>query len=110
MEFSTSDDKEFILRGGDDKNTALYNRIAAINRINYLIRQTLPEYDIREKSATFLKALDIEIYKKYYQDKPKEKISEEFCQRMAEVCIEIEKNADGERTQEKTIDDPTLPT
>ena len=50
MEFQTSDDIPFVLRGGDTKEIAMFNRIAAINRINFLIRKELPEFDLREKS------------------------------------------------------------
>ena len=39
-----------------------------------------------------MKCLDLELWKKYYQKEPKDKkIDEEFCQRVAEVCIDMEK-------------------
>ena len=91
MEFQTSDDIPFLLRGGDTKEIAMFNRIAAINRINFLIRKKLPEFDLREKSNEFRKCLDLELHKKYYVNEPKDKkIDEEFCQHTAQVCIEME--------------------
>ena len=91
MEFQTSDDIPFVLRGGDTKEIAMFNRIAAINRINFLIRKELPEFDLRDKSNEFRRCLDMELFHKYYIDGPKDKkIDEEFCQRTAQVCIEME--------------------
>lgn len=91
MTFETSDDIPFAMRGGDSQETAMYNRIAAINRINYIIRQKLPEFDIRTKSAEYRKFLDLEMYRRYYASEAKDKkIDEEFCQRMAGLCIEFD--------------------
>jgi len=90
--FETSDDVEFVLRGGNDQQTALYNRIAAINRINYLVRKEIPEFDIRVKSEVFMQCLDLELWVRFYKDEPGDKkIDETFCKRAAEVCIEMEK-------------------
>ena len=92
MTFQTSDDIPFLLRGGDTKEIIMFNRIAAINRINFLIRKELPEFDLREKSTEFRRCLDMELFHKYYIDEPKDKkIDEEFCQRIAQICIEMEK-------------------
>ena len=100
-EFETSDDIPFVLHGGEDENTAMYNRIAAINRINYLIRQKLPEFDLRTKSESYLKFLDLEIYRRHYQGKTKEKIDEAFCQKMADLCLEIESDEIKPEVNEK---------
>lgn len=89
-EFNTSSDIPFVLRGGDGEQTALYNRVAAINRINYLVQEYVTGFDIRQKSKEYLMCLDMELYKKYYQDDSKKKIDEEFCQRSAEVCLNME--------------------
>lgn len=92
MSIKPSEDLPFNLKGGEDPHTALVNRIAAINRINYIIRQTIPDFDIRSKSDVYMKCLDLELWKKYYQDEPKDKkIDEQFCQRVAEYCIDMEK-------------------
>ena len=92
MTFDHSDDIPFNLKGGEDPHTAAVNRTTAINRINYIIRQKLPDFDIRTKSDVYMKCLDLELWKKYYQEEPKDKrIDEEFCQRVAEVCIDMEK-------------------
>ena len=45
MDFKTSSDLPFMMKGGQDKETALYNRVAAINRMNYLIQKTFPDFD-----------------------------------------------------------------
>jgi hypothetical protein len=90
-DFQTSDDIPLVLRGGDSREVAMFNRIAAINRVNYLVRLKLPEFDIRLKSDVYRKCLDLEMYKRYYSDKPKDtKIDEEFCQNMAKTCIEMD--------------------
>lgn len=79
-------DKPFVLRGGDDEQTAMYNRIAAIDRIKFL-----SGVDLREKSAFYLRALDLELYKRWYKDEPPDrKIDETFCQRAAEVVAAME--------------------
>lgn len=79
-------DKPFVLRGGDDEQTAMYNRIAAIDRIEFL-----SGVDLREKSAFYLRALDLELYKRWYKDEPPDrKIDETFCQRAAEVVAAME--------------------
>ena len=94
MTFQTSDDLPFKLHGGDSLEAARYNRIAAINRINYLIHIHYPDFDLRARSEEYLKALDLEMYKKYYQNEPKDKkIDEEFCQRVAEFCVEMQNEA-----------------
>ena len=83
-----SEDTPFVLRGGDSHDVALYNRINAINQIKYLSK-----VDLREKSSTFLKLLDLEMWTRWYKNKaPDDKISEEFCQRAAEVILAMEGN------------------
>lgn len=104
MTFETSDDIPFSLRGGDDPKTHTFNRAAALNRINNLIRKQLPDFDIRTKSADFLLCLDLEMYKKYYAGESKDKkIDEEFCQLAAKTCLEM----NGIQTEVK--DEPNIP-
>ena len=90
MQFNTSEDLPFNLRGGDDEQTAMFNRIAGINRVNYLVQKQIQDFDLREKSKEFILALDMELWKKYYQKEGRKKIDEEFCQRAAKVCVEME--------------------
>jgi len=92
MDFNTSYDLPLQLRGGDSVEVAIYNRIAAINRINYLVQKHIPNFDIRSKSVDYTKALDLELYKKYYvNESNNKKIDEEFCQRVAKTCIDMDK-------------------
>ena len=71
----------FTLRGGNSQMTAIHNRMEAIERIKFLCG-----VDLRQKSAYFLKALDLEMWKRWYINEPANKpIDEDFCQRSAEV-------------------------
>lgn len=89
--FNTSEDLPFQLRGGEDEQTAIYNRIAIINRVNYLVSKKILQFNLREKSPTYLKCVDLEMWKKFYHQEPKDKkADEEFCQRMAEICLGME--------------------
>jgi len=97
--FLTSSDLPFTLRGGESQEIALYNRIAAINRIEYLVRKEVPEFNLRDKSKDFIRCLDLEMYIRFYNKEPKNKvIDEEFCQRSAEICLEMEKAVIKEET------------
>lgn len=79
-------DKPFVLRGGDDEQTAIHNRIAAIERIKYLTG-----VDLRHRTAIYLQAFDLEMWKRWYKDEPVDKkIDEEWCQRAAEVVKGME--------------------
>jgi hypothetical protein len=79
-------DLPFVLRGGDDKQTAIYNRIGAIERIKFL-----SGVDLRKKSSDYLKALDLELWHRWYKNiDANKKIDEEFCQRAAEVIKGME--------------------
>lgn len=94
----SSDDLEFVLKGGESKEIDAINQVNAMNRINTLVRKEIPDFDIRMKSPKFLEFLDLTLIKKYERYRNKEqKIDEQFCKDSAEVCIEMEK------------DEPTLP-
>lgn len=97
--FNTSSHLPFTIKEGDSVEIARYNRIAAINRINHLVQQKIPDFDVYKKSQTYTQVLDLEVWKRFYKDSPSEKISEEFCQRMATVCIEME----DEKLSEKVV-------
>jgi hypothetical protein len=82
----SSPDKPFVLRGGSDEQSALHNRITAIDRIIFL-----SGIDLRKKSATYLKALDMELWTRWYKNEPAStKVDETFCQRAAEVVCAME--------------------
>ena len=82
-------DKPFILHGGETEQAALHNRIAAIERIKFL-----SGVDLREKSTDYLKALDLEMWMRWYKNEPKnKKIDEDFCQRAATVVKAMEGDA-----------------
>jgi len=84
-----SSDLPFELLGGADENTAIHNRINAIARIKYLSGGI----DLSQKNVDFIKALDLEMYKRWYSEGPKDKkIDEEFCLRAAEVVMAMEGN------------------
>lgn len=87
---STSPELPFVMHGGDTKDVALYNRVAAINRMNYLIQKTFPSFDIRTKSETWLRCWELEMYKRFYVNDPKHVIDEQFCQNGALVAIQME--------------------
>lgn len=86
----TSPELPFNLRGGELKETALYNRVAAINRMNYLIQKTLPSFDIRIQSEAWRRCWELEMYKRFYTNDPKHVIDEQFCQNGAKVAIDME--------------------
>ena len=78
----------FEVRGGQTEQAAIHNRIAAIERINYLTN-----VDLRKKSPYYLQVLDVEMWRRWYSDEPPQKmIDEEFCQRAAIVIKDIEEN------------------
>ena len=83
----SSPDKPFVLRGGNDEQTAIYNRIAAIERIKFLTGGI----DLRAKNTDYLKFLDLELWVRWYRNEPAgKKIDEEFCQRAARVVRDME--------------------
>ena len=90
MDFKTSPDIAFIMRPGQDKETAMYNRIAAINRMNWLAQKTIPDFDIRSKTDTWRRCWELEMYKRFYTKDPKHQIDEEFCQNGAKVAVDME--------------------
>ena len=90
MSFSTSPDIAFVMRGGSDQETALYNRVAVLNRINWLVQKSIPDFDIRLKTETWRRCWELEMYKRFYTKYPKHPIDEEFCQNGANVAIEME--------------------
>ena len=81
----TSPDLPFVLRGGESEQTAIENRINAIERIKYL-----SGVDMRIKSPYYIKVFSLEMWQRWYSDDPKHKIDEEWCQRAAEVCRAME--------------------
>jgi len=82
-----SADLPFKLRGGNDKSTALHNRIAVIERIKFLT----DGIDLRKKSTEYMRALDLEMWTRWYRHEPPNKlVDEEFCQRAAEVVKAME--------------------
>jgi len=109
--FNTSDDMPFTLRGGNDNATVLANRIVAINRINYLVRQKIPTFDLREKSQVYKDFLDLEMYRKYYSGDKEHVIDEEFCVRCAELCIELDTEEPEVNKEEfkKAVEDVKIP-
>jgi hypothetical protein len=71
----------FVLIPGDDYQTAMRNRVMAIDRINYL-----SGIDLRTKSVYFRNALDLEMWERWYKKYPRDhKIDEEWIQRAVEV-------------------------
>lgn len=79
-------DKLFILKEGKSDQVAIFNRIAAIDRINFL-----SGVDLRNKSKEYLLVLDLEMTKRWYTDEPKNPpIDELWCQRVAEVVRAME--------------------
>ena len=91
MTFDTSPEIPFVKRGGNTVEIAAYNRIAAINRMNWLVRKELPDFDMRLKSDTWRKYWELSMYKRFYTDDPRHEIDEEFCQNGAKVALEMEK-------------------
>lgn len=83
-------DKPFVLIGGHTQQVSVYNRIACLARVKHLTG-----VDLQRKSIWYRYALDLELYQRFYKDEPKDiVISEEFCQRMATVVKDMEKDAD----------------
>lgn len=81
-------DTPFTLRGGENESSALRNRAEAIARIKFL-----SGVDLTKKDIGYLKALDVEMWTRWYINEPKDKpIDEEFCQRAAEVTKSMESN------------------
>ena len=84
----TSPDKEFVLRGGNTEQVSIYNRIACLARVEHLTG-----VDLKHKTIWYRYALDLEMYTRWYKNEPKNKpIDEEFCQRMALVIKDMEKD------------------
>lgn len=96
-----SPDLPFTFRQGSDEVTTLHNRIGVIERIKFLTG-----VDLRERSTEYKQLIDCELYVKYYRENPSETISEEFCQRVAEVVriLEKEKQEDLNKTLEAVPD------
>lgn len=92
-EFNTHSEHPFLLKEGNTVEISTYNRIAATNRINYLVRQVIPDFDIREKTDDYRKALDLEMVKLYYRDDMTKKIDEDFCQNMSRICVSFEQTS-----------------
>ena len=91
MIFITNAEQPFIFKEGTDEPTILLNRVAALDRINFLVRQAFPDFDIRLKADDFLKCMALELWKRFYQEAPRDKkIDEEFCQHVAQVCCDME--------------------
>ena len=83
-------DKPFVLRGGHTQQAAIFNRIACLARV-----QHLTGVDLQHKSVWYRYALDLEMYTRWYKAEAKDKpIDEEFCQRMASVVRDMEKDAE----------------
>lgn len=81
-----SSDKPFVLRGGDSEQAATYNRIAVLERINFLTG-----IDIRVKSAEYLKVLEVAMWKDWLKNEPPDKkVDEEFCQKASEIVKKME--------------------
>ena len=91
MNFDTSPEIPFVKRGGNTVEIATYNRIAAINRMNWIVQRELPDFDVRLKSDTWRKCWELSMYKRFYVDDPRHEIDEKFCQNGAKVAIEMEK-------------------
>ena len=109
-EFKTNPENPFVLLGGNTLEIGMHNRISAINRVNYLVRQTLPDFDLQDKTTGYRYALDREMSKRFYQDKPDAKIDEEFCQNMAQVCIEFENRPVEPFVSKEELDNLAQPT
>lgn len=91
-----SADLPFVFRSGNDEVTAIFNRVAALERIKHLTG-----VDLKDKPVEYKQLIDCELYVKYYKDLPHGiPIDEEFCQRAAEVIriLESENKDDLENT------------
>ena len=84
----TNPKEPFKLIEGDDMQTALHNRVLAIDRIHHL-----SGVDLRKKSVYYRHALDLEMYERWYKKQPKDhKIDEEWIQRAVEVIKGMEED------------------
>lgn len=87
--------QSFERRGGLDQQTALFNRVAAIKRIEFLCGTNLAS-----ESSDFKKLVDAEMYAGFYKDYPTDHlIDEEFCQR----CATIVRNLKDKKTEELAL-------
>jgi len=65
----------------------MFNRINAIKRIEFLVGGI----NLNEKNVFYLKALDLEMYQRWYKKLPaRTEVDEDFCQRAAEVIRAME--------------------
>lgn len=75
----------FLREGGENQQSAIFNRISAIKRIEHLCG-----VDLSKESAEFKKLIDSEMYQRFYKDYPADhRIDEEFCQRCAQIVTEL---------------------
>lgn len=75
----------FERKSGETQADAIFNRIAAIKRIEFL-----SGIDLVQESAEFKKLIDAELYNRWYKEYPADhKIDEEWCQRAAQVVKEL---------------------
>lgn len=79
-----SEDTPFIYHKGENKR----NQVEALNRINYLVRQQIPNFDIQTLNDAQRRFLDTTLLKEYYATNPSLPIDEDFCQRAAKLLIE----------------------
>ena len=84
----TSPDKPFQLHGGNSEQSSLHNRIACIDRMEFILKSTYNKvFSFRTQTSEWLMLWDMEMYQRWYKSAPKDyKIDEEFCQRGAEVA------------------------
>lgn len=83
----SSPDLPFVRKGGDDQISALHNRVSALERIKFLTG-----VDLRDRSTEYKQLIDCELYVKYFKNEPLDQpISEEWCQRVAEIVRILEK-------------------
>ncbi len=84
----TSPELPFKLRGGESHQTALYNRITAIKRMEYLLKDKYSHtFSFNHAGEKWLQLWDLNMYGQWYKNVPKDfKIDEEFCQRGAQVA------------------------
>lgn len=103
MELNSPQAYPFIIKEGDSKEVALANRICAINRINFLVQEYFPDFDVRSKSKEYLLAHDLEMYKKFYEGKDQPKIDEDFCQKAAKVFIDMESPIEEKQEEKEDV-------
>lgn len=78
--------KPFLRKEGQDQQTAIFNRIAALERIKFLTGVNLVD-----KSADYKKLIDSELYTRWYKDYPQDHaIDEDWCGKVAIVVKELE--------------------